>query len=197
MEYTEKTVSTVDETLSEISLYEHIYVFGAGNFGKRIIKGLLKHGIKADSIIVTSSSENPAIIDGVSVCSVYDMERNIPGESLVIIGVSEAVRPAAVNALTETGFNRFLILSNPGILEGSLEKSTRNNMPVLEITSRMGCSIDCTYCPQKLLLKEYFKDNEEREVFLSLETFEKCVSNTPKDCVITFSGFALRLVLFL
>lgn len=60
----------------------------------------------------------------------------------------------------------------------------------LEITTHMGCSINCRYCPQKLLLGRYFEYDKNRKNELSLEDFKVCVDKLPAGTRIDFSGMA-------
>ena len=58
----------------------------------------------------------------------------------------------------------------------------------MEITTRMGCRIDCKYCPQKLTLSRYYKDNPKRETVMTLENYKKFIDRIPTDVNIIFSG---------
>ena len=60
----------------------------------------------------------------------------------------------------------------------------------LEITTRIGCKMNCVYCPQKLLTTNYFKVNPFRRAVLSLEDFKKCLEKIPVGTRIDFSGMA-------
>ena len=60
----------------------------------------------------------------------------------------------------------------------------------MEITPIIGCAVNCKYCPQKLLLREYFKDNKNRKSYMTLEDFKVCIDKLPKDTVIEWAGFA-------
>ena len=60
----------------------------------------------------------------------------------------------------------------------------------LEITTKIGCSINCVYCPQAMLLKNYFKDDKQRKSLLSLEDFKICIDKIPLNTRIDFSGMA-------
>ncbi|MEG2022008.1 MAG: hypothetical protein RR087_09535, partial [Oscillospiraceae bacterium] len=62
----------------------------------------------------------------------------------------------------------------------------------LEITTRIGCSVNCVYCPQKQLVKRYHEMGKisNKPVSMSLETFKKCIDKVPKDTRIDFSGMA-------
>ncbi len=54
----------------------------------------------------------------------------------------------------------------------------------LEITTRIGCTNNCVYCPQGVLKKAY-QGNSLMEIW----DFEKILTNTPKDIQIDFTGF--------
>lgn len=61
----------------------------------------------------------------------------------------------------------------------------------LEITTKIGCSINCKFCPQNKLIKTYFEPNEMGEKapeYMSLETFKKCIDKVPKEVKIDFAG---------
>jgi radical SAM protein with 4Fe4S-binding SPASM domain len=55
----------------------------------------------------------------------------------------------------------------------------------LEITVKIGCPLDCGFCPQSKLKTAY---SGERE--FTMETFVKCLATVPKDIRLDFSGFA-------
>jgi radical SAM protein with 4Fe4S-binding SPASM domain len=54
----------------------------------------------------------------------------------------------------------------------------------LEITTKIGCSNKCVYCPTDKLINAYFGNR-----MMSLKQFKIILSNTPKDVVIDFTGF--------
>ena len=56
----------------------------------------------------------------------------------------------------------------------------------LEITTKIGCKVNCSFCPQSTLVKKY--DNFER--LMSLENFKKIISTVPKNVEINFAGYA-------
>lgn len=57
---------------------------------------------------------------------------------------------------------------------------------MMEITTVIGCSVNCRFCPQKTLLKAY-KSPKRR---LCLEDFKEALNRMPNDVIIIFSGFA-------
>jgi len=56
----------------------------------------------------------------------------------------------------------------------------------LEITTVIGCSNNCPYCPQKRLIKEY----ADAEKSMSFSSFKKCIETVPISHGIYFAGFA-------
>ena len=90
---------------------------------------------------------------------------------------------------------------------------------ILEITTKIGCSNMCEYCPQtkliknfvgnihnkrltnyyekagdiegleKLLIHEYVKKDKNRTTMMSMETFEKCLSTVSDEVDIHFTGY--------
>lgn len=62
----------------------------------------------------------------------------------------------------------------------------------LEITTKIGCKCNCLYCPQDLLIKNYYNRNLNPipDKAMTIETFKICISKVPKDTRIDFSGMA-------
>jgi hypothetical protein len=56
----------------------------------------------------------------------------------------------------------------------------------VEITTVVGCSVDCGHCPQSLLRSAY----GDRTRRMSLEDFDLCIDKIPKSVRIDFSGMA-------
>ena len=60
----------------------------------------------------------------------------------------------------------------------------------MEITTVMGCKVNCTFCPQKALTHTYFAHDKARLSKMSLETFRTCLDKIPASVKIHFSGMA-------
>jgi len=58
----------------------------------------------------------------------------------------------------------------------------------IEVTLAMGCKLDCYYCPQKLLLNNYFSENKNRSARMSFDDFKKILSKVKKGGTVCFSG---------
>ncbi|MBN2121109.1 MAG: hypothetical protein JW734_08690 [Candidatus Omnitrophica bacterium] len=62
------------------------------------------------------------------------------------------------------------------------------NRAVLEITTNIGCSNFCPYCPQDILKNSYLKRSDTLAMDFSL--FKACLDKVPTDVDIHFSGFS-------
>ena len=56
---------------------------------------------------------------------------------------------------------------------------------LMEITTKVGCSVNCKYCPQDVFVSNYKGDCE-----LSYRNFVECIDKVPEKCSIVFGGFA-------
>jgi hypothetical protein len=68
------------------------------------------------------------------------------------------------------------------------EYDNANKLNSIEITLAMGCKLDCRYCPQKLLLHNYFKDNVKRSSLMSFDDFKIILNRVKRGGTICFSG---------
>jgi hypothetical protein len=60
-------------------------------------------------------------------------------------------------------------------------------MPTLEITTKLGCSLACRFCPQDRLVKSYPRDAAR---LLSLDDFKHVLNKLPAHVRVDFSGMA-------
>ncbi|MCI8645994.1 MAG: radical SAM protein [Firmicutes bacterium] len=63
-----------------------------------------------------------------------------------------------------------------------------NKLNAIEVTLSMGCRVDCHYCPQSLLLHNYFSDNKNRLSMMRFHDFTKLLENVKHGGTICFSG---------
>ena len=63
---------------------------------------------------------------------------------------------------------------------------------VLEITTNVGCNINCIYCPQSKIVRAYKKrdDSSPHPRFMSVSDFSHYLRSVPKNVSIHFSGFS-------
>lgn len=63
-----------------------------------------------------------------------------------------------------------------------------NKLRGLEISTHIGCRLNCRYCPQDVLLTNYFKNDIHRERNLSLESFKKALESVEEGGFVSFCG---------
>lgn len=84
-------------------------------------------------------------------------------------------------------------LSSKFRLKFLLQKKKNNpdlsNSYYLEITTLIGCSVGCSYCPQSSLVKAY-KEKVGKPFLFSLSDFKKALKTVPTEIDIVFSGMA-------
>ena len=60
----------------------------------------------------------------------------------------------------------------------------------LEFSMTIGCKLQCKYCPQDLLIKEYRKNKSKNNYIFKFEDFKKCLSQVEKGGEISFCGMS-------
>lgn len=171
----------IEELKKRMEKYTYVYIYGAGIYGRRLFKFLTQMGIKIEKIVVTSKENNPSQI---GICKVITLEEVItnPEESLFIMGVRDSVEIEVRDILERKGFNNYI---NPPKKKQYYDIT--KCIPKLEITTKIGCGINCRYCPQKMFCTRYLQESEI--TVMSLELFKNCINKMPLNTVITFSGF--------
>ena len=58
----------------------------------------------------------------------------------------------------------------------------------LGITTKIGCSVNCTYCPQGLFINQYKLCNAPQDMLLSFDNYKICIDKLPNTCDIHFAA---------
>lgn len=61
-------------------------------------------------------------------------------------------------------------------------------MAFIEITTNIGCKVNCSYCPQDKIIQAYQKRSKIKQ--MSLETFKTCLDKVPPEIIVCFAGFS-------
>jgi len=62
-------------------------------------------------------------------------------------------------------------------------------MAAIEVTTRIGCAVSCSYCPQGRILGSYPELRSSGHL-MTLEIFERCLARLPVGVDLHFSGFS-------
>ena len=164
-----------------------IYVYGAGLRGKEIANILNKNNIDVRGYIVTKAEENK-IIQGLPV---FQADTKIDNDDVgIIIGLGDIYTKEVVKYLKEKRINFDRVVDGGKYISKDRGSSELQDNPTLEITTVIGCKVNCRYCPQDKLLNRYFENNKKRKHILSVSDFEIFLENTPDNCDIMFAGMA-------
>ncbi len=175
-------ISGLEELKKKIMEFPVVFLYGAGVYGRRLLKFMIQMGIDIRSIVVTSKENNPDKIGNYQVITL-DQVHTEPKETLFLLGTGNLIGEEIKGTLESRGYTNYI---NPP--KSRLYYDNLHLVPKLEITTRIGCSVNCKYCPQEVFCTNYLKDSNI--TVMRLETFKKCVDKMPSDAVITFSGFS-------
>lgn len=182
----------LEDIISYARKNEYTAIYGAGKVATGLYKDLSEAGINVACFIVTSDTGQPAEIrettgGGYISAPVFQIDK-VPHlmETGIVIGVSLGKTAGIKNKLEEYGVSNYVTLSQDYI-DTILEEFKE---PKLEITTVIGCAVNCRYCPQKLLSNRYWAKDREREREMSFETFRACLDKLPRNTQIYFAGMA-------
>jgi hypothetical protein len=159
--------------------YKEIVIYGAGKIGKMLQALLQQNGIIVSAFCVTELQLNRKQENGIPVLALKDFASK-KNEILFLIGTKSPFE--IINELKRYDIDSYIDV--PDFVKKIDDKSFR---PTLEITPKIGCSINCKYCPQEVLYHNYFF--QSRVKLMSFETFKKCVDKTPQNLIVEFAGF--------
>lgn len=165
---------------------DKVYIYGAGLFGRNIYSFIEQKGIPIAGFIVTKRDdekglENAPIVEA----------KDILGSNIgIIIGVNRRNEIEIIQVLEEYNFNMQNVIYGNSLMDNQGKREGYDGKPVIEITTQIGCRVNCLYCPQTLLLNRYFGENKNRKMVMEFEVFKKCVEKVPEDALIRFCGMA-------
>lgn len=162
------------------------YIFGAGRVAKVIHEIAIENGISVDSFLVTDIRQNKKELFGKKVFQADSptIDKTRP----VLIAVVERGEKKIRLYLEQLGFSN--IIDTPdGVLDYDSWEQKRARTPIIEVTAKIGCAVNCKYCPQKLLVSRYYQNDKKRKGVMSIEEYKKYLDKCPRETIIDFSGF--------
>ena len=163
-----------------------VYIYGAGNCGKSLAIFLREHHVKVDGFCVTDSARNMSTLEGLSISGIHELGTQY-AECLFLIGTKPGTgaTDAIIDVLGKLGIEDFIVLP-VGFFEKILSDDAFYR-PLLQITPKLGCSINCHFCPQSVFIKAF--TSKTRKTMMSLQEFKECLDKTPQNTIIEFAGF--------
>lgn len=166
--------------------YDHIFVYGAGRMAKPFVLFLRENGIFIDAFCVSDKSLNKKSEFGIPIVQIDDLNVN-KERTVFLLGVNPRLNLEVGTILEKYGYSNVVQSTEYIRYYGKYQYDFYMN-PMIEITTRTGCAINCKFCPQESFLKSYFQTGNEDKV-MSLDMFRKCIDKTPENIIVEFAGF--------
>ena len=163
-----------------------IFVYGAGKIAHNILSICRQNGIRIDGFIVSSLNNNYSNLEGITVFE-YG---NIPvplKHILLIMGFADR-RQEIEPHLTEMGFET-VVPFYEFLLNYSEWDELRYKNPVMEIVPKIGCIVNCRFCPQKVFVSRYYENDKNRKTYMSFDDYKRYLDLMPNNMIIDWSGF--------
>ncbi|WWR15765.1 radical SAM/SPASM domain-containing protein [Lachnospiraceae bacterium JLR.KK008] len=166
-----------------------IYIYGTGIWGRNIYQALEQQGIFVHGFVVTIRSEHSLFDLPVYEFAEIAADRQVK-DSIFILALNQHNTKEVTAYLVSHHIKQEQIISSGVIMGNEDERCGYDETPCIDITMKIGCSINCKYCPQDVFLREYLKDNKDRACLMTMETLIRCIEHMPSNAVFQFGGFA-------
>ena len=165
---------------------KELYIYGTGLYGRNIYQILSNNHIEIDGFIVTGEPDEGDLF-GVPVHRAEDVlsDKNATG---IIMGMNRHNAREVKSVLNDYNIADESVLWGYQYIDNGGNRGGYDEKPTVEITTRIGCRVNCRFCPQKTLMNRYFCENQKRDAEMSLERFIRCLDRLPDECTILFSG---------
>ncbi len=163
---------------------EKLFIYGAGFYGKDVYRALNNNGIKVDGFLVTKENTVKKVFD----LPVYVAEEMLGKNIGIVIGLSDTYVDEVLEYLANNGMNMSYVVNGGKYITDTGGREDLRDSKVLEVSTIMGCTVNCRFCPQDVLLKTYYEKDKKRQRVMTLDDFRVILDHTPSDCIIDFSG---------
>lgn len=163
-----------------------VYIYGTGLWGRNVYQELMSHDIRIEGFAVTKK-ENLESLFGLPIFEYADLQH---ANIVLVLGLNQHNTKEVCNFLRAANFDEDRIIYSNDVMGLNDVRCGYDETPCLDITTKIGCSVNCKYCPQDVLLKEYYKSNSNRERYLSVDTMIKCMDNMPDNAAYQFGGMS-------
>lgn len=163
-----------------------LYVYGAGLRGKELCHILTRNEIRIDGFIVTQAEENAMALGFPILPAIPLVHENIG----IIVGLGDIYTKEVMEYLREQKVDTARIIDGGKYISIDRGSKDLQDNPTVEVTTVLGCRVNCRYCPQKVLLSKYYAKDRDRKRVMSLEDFRVFLKNTPDGCDFMFAGMS-------
>ena len=165
---------------------EELYVYGAGYYGKDVCEILRRNGIRIKGFVVTKVQKNSEIL-GLPVLNVNEVIHQNCG---IILGMNDTYLSEVRRYLKDHNVNMGNVLDGGKYLFEVNGRERMRENPIIEVTTCIGCKINCKFCPQKLLLKKYYEVDKMRKSTMETEDFQVYLKHSSGISDFVFAGMS-------
>lgn len=161
-----------------------IFIYGFGSYGRNLFQILKREHIKVDGFVVT----NKAGDDNYEI-PVYQAADILDQKAGYILALNAKNLGEVEAYLKEQRIEPNYVINAGKYIEQFGEKRG-TKVGSIEITTVIGCKVNCRHCPQNILVQKYFENNQHRVSVMTLDTFKYCLDYFPKEYDISFGGMS-------
>ena len=172
------------------TIVDYLYIYGTGLYGQSMYQTLSRYKIKVDGFVISNCKEDN-IVCNLPVIGVHNIKSNNVG---IVLGLNKFNTIEVLDLLKNQKFDMNKVVYRREFVRNICNDFEFNENPMIEITTKIGCNVNCLYCPQKLLLEEYFKIDVKRKSIMELDDFIECLNKLPLNCDIVFCGMSEPLL---
>lgn len=181
--YFEQLIKDVTELKKKVN---ELYIYGAGFYGQDVYRVLERNQIIVDGFLVTESPKEEYVFNLPVLLAKEVIQKKVG----IIVGLSDIYTEEVMDYLKYNSVDMNYVINGGRYITESGGREDLRKSPTLEITPVLGCSVNCKYCPQDVLVKKYFEKDKHRKRIMTLEDFQTFLDHTPNDCDIMFAGMA-------
>lgn len=176
----------IDKINSFLNQGYSVYIYGTGLWGRNVYNELKNQGMQISGFVITKRESTRRLFE-LPILEYAELDYK---KAVLVLGLNQHNTKEVVAFLEKNHFDDERIFYSGDILGLSDVRCGYDEIPCLDITTMVGCSINCRYCPQNVLLKSYFKDNNKRERYMTVDTLRKCMEHMPGNVSYQFGGMA-------
>lgn len=166
---------------------KRVYIYGAGLFGQRVYKILQENNVQVCGFAVTNDIQCNKNLFDLPVLQINELDLNNIG---IVVSANRRNSIEILKLLKSRECNDGQILCACEYLDNRKIEEDYSDLPTIDVTTVIGCKVNCKYCPQQLLLKNYFHDNPKRDSVMTMDTFMTCLARFPEKCNVMFCGMS-------
>jgi len=176
----------VQEVKELLEKTDEIYIYGAGLRGKELCHILTRNHISINGFIVTKAEGKTEALGYPIIAANTVIHKNTG----IIIGLGDIYTKEVMSYLKEQKVEFSRVVDGGKYISKDRGSKDLQDNPTVEITTILGCKVNCKYCPQKVLNSRYYGNDRNRKQVLSVEDFKLFLKHTPDNCDFMFAGMA-------